>query len=92
MPGNTSRRQKRTSPWPRIPTSFRSDVPWLCDVARLSYPASTADKTCATLNSWTGSTGKQPDAQLAADILKADHDQSNLAHQQTVACATCSTS
>jgi hypothetical protein len=62
---------------------LRSDVPWLCDVARLSYPASTADKTCATLNSWTGSTGKQPDAQLAADILKADHDQSNLAHQQT---------
>lgn len=61
---------------------LKDDVPWLCDVARLSYSGARADQLCETLNGWVA--GKsEPDAKLAADILAADHSQTDAAHEQT---------
>ena len=59
-----------------------ADVPWLCSVARLSFPSASGDTMCATLNGWSGKKGK-PSGRLAADILASQHAQSNADHQQT---------
>jgi hypothetical protein len=58
------------------------DVPWLCEVARLSYEPARADDLCATIKAWNASTNK-PNAGMAAEILRANHAQSNAAHEQT---------
>lgn len=58
------------------------DVPWLCEVARLSYSGARADDLCLMLKEWNATTHK-PDAEVAAGIIAADHSQSNAAHEQT---------
>jgi len=64
------------------PAELRRDVPWLCEVARLSYPKSRAAELCLTLTGWVKH-NDTPDGVLAADILAANHAQSNADHQQT---------
>ena len=59
------------------------DVPWLCEVARLSCSPARADDLCMTLQTWGTDTEHDPNAEMAAGILAADHEQSNAAHAQT---------
>ena len=59
------------------------DAPWLCEVARLSCSPARADDVCMKLQKWGTDAKYQPDAEMAAGILAADHEQSNAAHEQT---------
>ena len=59
------------------------DAPWLCEVARLSCSPARADGVCMTLQKWGTDAKHEPNAEMAAGILAADHEQSNAAHEQT---------
>jgi hypothetical protein len=59
------------------------DVPWLCEVARLSCSPARADTLCMTLQKWGTDAQHDPNAEMAAGILAASHEQNNAAHEQT---------